>query len=107
MFCPLKSSFYSSNVVLVFCRDAWNKLGRMPAEEAMLNYVDELKNVSICDLDVSIVLNLLRFPTQHSRRTSRKRLKRKTSDVYWARYLLRRVENWICDFSEEKGKFCT
>ena len=37
---------FAQRVFLLFCREAWDKLGQMEKEEAMLLYVDELKKVS-------------------------------------------------------------
>ena len=37
--------FRVNQIMLVFFRDAWNKLGNMDREVAMLNYVEELKKV--------------------------------------------------------------
>lgn len=31
----------------IHCRDAWNALGDMPKEDAMIAYVEEMKKVSV------------------------------------------------------------
>lgn len=39
-----KQAFPNLNVIL-FSRDAWNRLGDLPKDEAMISYVEELKKV--------------------------------------------------------------
>ena len=46
--------------VLPFLRDAWNVLGNMPKDEAMENYVNEIKKVQSSYLR-TFIKNLLRF----------------------------------------------